>query len=766
IADGKATITGFMGVADEFVIPSEVEGCLVVEIADKAFYNASFFSSIVIPETIETIGDSAFYGCSAFDNLVLPEGVREIGDNAFYACSGLISITIPASVESIGKGIVYGTGISHIIVDENNKNYSGDGNCIVDKNTGTLIAACNNSVIPDNGSVKNIGDSVFGGTSIENIILPEGVTSIGSYAFAGCSFLKSVALPSTLEHIGSGAFYNCYGLEGVYIKDLTAWFNISFGQHISSGGYMYDMDTNPLSVAGNLYLNGALVTELVVPSDVTEIKDYLFSGCRSIKNVVIHENVTSIGDQTFEYCSNLKSIDIPEKVTSIGWRAFVNCTGLESIKINGAPNMDEYVFYYCTGLKSVVLGEGMTKIPRYTFQYCSALESIKLPDTVKVIDAYAFYNCKNLFDITVPEGLTAIGTNALYGTPYYNNRDNWEDNVLYFGSILLTADSTLSGNYTIKAGTTAISDNAFEYCRNLESIVLPDGLVSIGSYAFGNCYNLNNIEFPVGLEIIGNYAFNYCESLEVLELPEGLKTVGNGAFSSCNGLKSVTIPSTLESVGFNAFDNYNTSVMEAVYISDMEAFCKIDFTTEIRYTYGVYEEIVTGYSANPLYYAENLYLNGELVTDLIIPEGLTEIKNNTFCCATCIKSVSIPVSVEKIADNAFRGCSSLETVSFEGTEEVWNSVEIGNENTYLEEATITFGTAEPPSPVITPGDISGDGQVNAKDSNVFKRVLAGELSIKADSTEFAAIDLNSDGELNAKDANILAQFLAGVINEL
>ena len=219
------------------------------------------------------IGDLAFDGCSGLKSVTIGNGVTCIGDCAFAGCSGL---------------------------------------------TGSLT-------IPD--SVTSIGDSAFDGCSgLKSVTIGNGVTSIGKGAFYSCSGLTSVTIGNSVTRIGNHAFFGCSGLTAVYYTgDVAEWCGISFGLY----------DTNPLYYAHNLYINGALVIDLVIPDSVTSIGNYAFDGCSGLKSVTIGNGVTSIGYSAFRSCSRLTSVTIGNGVTSIGDYAFCSCYGLTEIHYQG-----------------------------------------------------------------------------------------------------------------------------------------------------------------------------------------------------------------------------------------------------------------------------------------------------------------------------------------------------------------------------------------------------------------------------------------------
>jgi hypothetical protein len=199
--------------------------------------------------------------------------------------------------------------------------------------------------------------------------------------------LTSIEISDSVKSIGTYAFYNCSALTGVYISDMSAWCNISFGDYYA----------NPVYYAKNLYLNDTLVTDLVIPDGVTSIGAYAFRGYTKLTSVEIPDSVTSIGDYAFYGCTGLTSMEIPNSVTSIGANAFYGCTGLTSVTIgNGVTSIGDYAFYGCTGLTSVSLGSNVTSIGNSAFYNCSSLTSVTIPSNVTSIGQYAFKGCSSL----------------------------------------------------------------------------------------------------------------------------------------------------------------------------------------------------------------------------------------------------------------------------------------------------------------------------------------------------------------------------------
>ena len=278
--------------------------------------------------------------------------------------------------------------------------------------SGTCGTNVNWSLDTETGLLKITGTGAMTGnpwksynSSIKSVEIAEGVTSIGSSAFDGCSGLTSVTIPNSVTSIGSWAFYNCSGLTGVYITDLKAWCNIEFHHSYS----------NPLYYAHRLYLNGTLVRKLEIPEGVTAIKDYVFAELSTIRSVTIPNSVISIGYYAFDGCSMLTSVTIPNSVTSIGKSAFLACSKLTSVTIpNSVTSIGEDAFYWCSGLTSVTIPNSVTSIGNSAFKYCSGLTSVTIPNSVTSIGNSAFYDCSGLTSVTIGSGVSYIGENAFY----------------------------------------------------------------------------------------------------------------------------------------------------------------------------------------------------------------------------------------------------------------------------------------------------------------------------------------------------------------
>lgn len=320
--------------------------------------------------------------------------------------------------------------------------------------------------------VTSIGERAFQNcSSLTAITIPNSVTNIGNYAFSGCSGLTSVIIPNSITIIGNGAFYLCSGLSSVCISDVAAWCGITFGNE----------SANPLHYAHKLYLNGELLTNIIVPSSVTNIGSYAFYECSSLTSIIIPNGVTSISEYTFSGCSGLTSVTIPNSVTRIGYEAFSSCSRLTSVSIpNGVTRIDGYAFLYCSGLISVTIPNGVTSISSTAFSGCYLLE-------INYDGSATGY----------PWGATIIDERTQDGIIIKDN-----STVKYVGT-----DSIV----TIPNGVTSIGVGTFLNCTILRSITIPSSVISIGNQAFRGCSGLMSITCEatipptVGSNVFSNY---------------------------------------------------------------------------------------------------------------------------------------------------------------------------------------------------------------------------------------------------------------------
>lgn len=473
-------------------------------LGDSAFYGCSALQSVELPVTVSSVGTRTFAGCSAL-NAVGLGNVSTIGEAAFNGCSALTEIAIPNGVETLGNYAFYGcSALATVTLGTQERSSS---------------------------SLKTIGDYAFAETAVKSVVLPNGVSTLGNYAFNKCVSLATVSLGNSLTAIGDYAFSDCKKLESVTFGSAleTIGERAFASAKISSlvlpaavrtiGDWAFY--NNPLTAItfndglqsiGSRAFYGVSVQTLNIPNSVTELDSYAFSGCKSLETVTIGTGVTKISDYTFNTCSALTQIscpsvteigasafkgcssltDIPlnDKITSLGNYVFSGCSAIESLVIpNSVTSIGSYAFEKCTKLTSATLGTGISSIPDYMFSSCSALTSVVLPENITGIGNSAFYNCKGLKSLPVTESITSIGTNAFYG-----------------------CTSLTSVNLSDKV--TSLGASAFYGCSSLTEAVLGTGITTLGSSLFRNDAKLKKVVVNGKIASVSTYTFNGCSSLE------------------------------------------------------------------------------------------------------------------------------------------------------------------------------------------------------------------------------------------------------------
>ena len=519
------------------------------------YLNGELVTGLVIPDSVTNIGDYTFYGCTSLTSVTIPASVTSIGGSAFYGCSGLVSVTIPSSVTSIASGAFSGcSSLENITIPfvggsagkTSSDTYQYPFGYIFGASSYTGGTAVRQSYY--GGSTSNTTSSTYYiPSSLRNVTVTGGNILYG--AFQNCSMLTSVTFGNGVTSIGNFTFSGCSGLEAVYITDLSTWCGISFG----------GSSANPLSYAHNLYLNGELVTGLVIPDSVTNIGDYTFYGCTSLTSVTIPASVTSIGGSAFYGCSGLVSVTIPNSVTSIGSSAFSGCSSLENITIpfvgdsagKTSSDTSRYPFGYIFGTSSYTGGTavrqsyygGSTSNPFPTTYYIpSSLRNVTV--TGGNILYGAFRNCSMLTSVTIGNSVTSIG-------------DAFE------GCSGLTAIVVEEGNSVYhSAGNCLIETESKELMVGCKTSVIPDdgSVTSIGNRAFYNCTGLTSITIPDSVTSIGSYAFSGCTGLASVTFEATTRWYRNssGTIGSGNPLSSDSLsnPSTAATLLTSTYDDY------------------------------------------------------------------------------------------------------------------------------------------------------------------------------------------------------------------
>lgn len=255
--------------------------------------------------------------------------------------------------------------------------------------------------------VIRIGDNAFYECSnITSLSIEEGVEEIGVQSFANCGGITRIVVPNSLKIVGAGAFANCNNIERIEIKSLESWCQIDYGgcvivdyQTTTGNVYEYASPMAACSNKANLYLNDQLITEVEIPTSISEIKAKTFFNLQQIQRVILHPNVTKIGFQAFFRCQDLETIDFPSSIVSIDTQAFYRCISLEAIELHdGLEKLGERAFQNCTSLREVVISSTINELPYRVFDHCLSNKVVLSPS-----DSSIYLGSKSLVGTTLIE---------------------------------------------------------------------------------------------------------------------------------------------------------------------------------------------------------------------------------------------------------------------------------------------------------------------------------------------------------------------------
>ncbi|MCR5608444.1 MAG: leucine-rich repeat protein [Lachnospiraceae bacterium] len=708
----------------EIIFPTSIE-----TIGNNAFSNCSKLKSIVLPEGITSIGSSAFYA-SAIESIKLPSTLTQIQEEAFENCKNLKTIEIPDSVTSIGtRAFEYCYALESVKLSAN---------------------------------INSISEGCFYNcTALKKITIPAGVTSIDRYAFYGCNNLKEVVLPNTLTGIRYEAFYECYALEKIDLPESLTYIDnyafiscktltnvtipknvISIGESVFNGCSSlesFTVDSNNgyyASVDGILY--NKEITEIIscpqnkseikIPDTVTSLNRQLNS-CK-FEKIEIPDTLTNLGDYAFSSCSSLKEIKIPDGITTIKQYTFDGCSSLTKVTLpSGLKRIERGAFDDCRALESIVIPEGTEYIGENAFSY-TGLKEITFPESLLYIGGYAF-NYAKLTTVTIPKNVTTIGTKAFddcemlteinvdANNEYYASRDGvlYDKSFIYLQEVpcnkkevkVETPTQIIRKNafYGSKAKTielpdslTTIGEQAFSYCRNVKEIVLPNSVTAIGDYAFQGCEKLEKITLPENLVDTGKSSFSYCEKLKEVVFNNKLEIIGYDAFYGCESLVTISIPKSVKNIRDRAFDSclslesiqvdndneYYTSVDGVLYNKDKKMIitcpCKKTsiqlpegLTTIKEYAFYHCEDLKKIDIPNTVNTIENYAFYYSGIEELNIPEGVNKLDYGTFYGCNNLVKVTIPASVENIYTSGMENCEKLEEIKVADNNAVYSSVD-------------------------------------------------------------------------------------------
>lgn len=575
-------------------VPEMVNGCPVTVIGKKAFYDLDFIETLNLsknitkieegafsdcnnlvsfhfsnPNKVTEIEKEAFAKCSKLRSISIAEGITSIGEKTFAECTNLTDCTMPKTLTSLGANAFY--GCSQLAQIEIPANLTTLNNAF--SNCSGLVSI----TFANDGKITEILDKEFYlCINLSSITLPEGIISIGNYAFNGCTALTNVEFPNTVTSIGSQAFYNCLSLTSIVLpNDLT-------------------------TIKTQTFYGCSKLKNVGLPKNLSCIEDQAFSSCTELSFIDLEEckNLTTLGNSVFNGCSALSFVILPKSITTIGKDVFsstpklytIYCNeGISTTNWNADWNSSNKVVLYgyssqslslnnltfeenqngtlsVTGITkhipkliipNIVDGKAVTTIKENAFNDNQSIETVVIPNSVISIGNLAFFGCKQLKTIYFEDNssLKTIGQQAFSCCIQLTDVTLPESLEVIGIEGFSFCDNLKTVSFKENASLKTISEKAFSSCVKLTTFNFPDSLQTIDKNAFYYCSKLSSIVFGnnSSLEEIGDYAFYACSSVTEITLSPNVSSIGKFAFAHCKKITQIIIPSSLQTLGTSAF---------------------------------------------------------------------------------------------------------------------------------------------------------------------------------------------------------------------
>lgn len=674
--------------------------------------------TLVIADGVTSISSTIFDSNGSLRTLVIGKGLTSFSDSKMKNAYEIIA---PNGI-SEELAALLGDNLSKVHAGPDSRLLELEG-CLFYRNAdGTYLLVEYLSAVPENlvlptlpdGATYAIAAKAFNNRSYKTLVIPSCVTAIGKYAFASNRDLVAIYFNATLADGTEPSYiFAASGNADTVLtigKDVTriAAFTFageSYRDYLTCGRVVFEEGSVCTEIAKNAFSN-IRVRSFTFPSHVTTVGSYIFSSFNALEELVwAITEPTNVSDDALagamrEYsqsqpnvkvviASNVKAL--PEyffadrgfgyRVTEIVFEGTCQLTSLPRFHDSNAANYQGTQYYR---LESLVLPASITAIPDYAFHYCKSLTSVTLPEGLLTIGESAFPS--SLTSVNLPSSLKSIGKNAFAGTQLTSA-------VLPAGLGMIGEGAfkncTLLSSVTFPTGSFVLSTWAFRGCTSLTEVTVPDGATEIGLGVFQECTQLETLSLPyvricakTESHIYGTvdtpllYRLFYYDTSTVYSLPDTIQnlkhitvrggTIGEQAFQKMQFIETITLTGTVSEIGKSAFSNCSKltklvidAPIEAIgestvsvstlelHINDLAAWCGISFVS-------------TG--DNLLLKASALYVDGVAVTELAIPEGVTEIKPYVFANAKMLTKVTLPSTVKTIGKDAFYNCSAITAV--------------------------------------------------------------------------------------------------------
>lgn len=624
--EGQLIINDYKGDKKHIIVPTFINGRRVMGLSPACFQNCKA-EIIEIPGTIKELNGANGYGNEFIKCVIIGEGVQTMDDTFLSAASNLAEVKVSKSVNHFNYEFFPSTPFDCTPWFEKQE-YVIVGEVLVGVNSDSALMN-----IPS--GVRRIYNHIsINMPNLRKIIIPNTVIELCKSALSyNTSEVEEIVIPKSLTKIGANAF------------GQSKWIKKQNGSSIIINNVLYKYETKEadvvipegiVSIAGEVFKDNAFINTISFPETLKEIGEEAFAGCENLTTINIPEGVEHLGKACFFNCKKLSQANLPDTLVEIGRSAFNSCTALTEITIGkNVEVIGEKAFLNCGMLRSVILGNKVKRILSEAFKGCHSLSSIILPDMIEEIGGETFNDCDSLEKIVIPNTINKISYSLFRGCKKLKDV-KLPNGIIEIGDYAFACCAELEEvtlppkigeaafrgcvklkNAVFNDGIKVIRKNSFWGCRELEEIIIPDSVESIEDEAFGECVSLRKVTLPKGLEKIGRSAFGGCIALEKIIIPKSIDTIGDKAFKDCIALFEIDVPESIQNFGLDVFTN----------------------TPYIKKKYGDFV-IVNGVLSK--------YLGAD--KDVIIPDGVIRVEENTFSESYHVESITIPDSVKTICN--------------------------------------------------------------------------------------------------------------------